>query len=170
MRLKQYFGSPTGWLEDNFIYTYCSGEYTWNNKLKSGEQPSIFQIDTPLFGTYSIDIEITNNDTTNNILQDIPNLGIIINGQNFNLGDICPDAWSYYAINPEDSVTLTATLDAMYYGGQIYSFGIDTSPLFGTPNDSDFSVRVISSDIFTGWMQRFSYTDVRVYDNGSWTS
>lgn len=170
MRLEQYFGSPTGWLEDNFIYTYCSGEYTWNNKLKSGEQPSIFQIDTPLFGTYSIDIEITNNDTTNNILQDIPNLGIIINGQNFNLGDICPDAWSYYAINPEDSVTLTATLDAMYYGGQIYSFGIDTSPLFGTPNDSDFSVRVISSDIFTGWMQRFSYTDVRVYDNGSWTS
>lgn len=166
MLLEQYYGSQTGWLDWNHIFTYSLGEYTWNGIRPSGEQPTAFQLDNSLMGTYSIDIEITNNDTIDT-LEGIPNLVILINNQNVSLSQICPDAWDYYAIDPEDSVTLTATLDAMNYGGHIDIFGVDTYALNGT---SDCSVRVISSDIFTGWMTRNDYADVKVYDNGSWTS
>lgn len=163
MLLENYFNSTSGWIESNYIYIYCSGEYTWNG----GEQPTIFQLDNPLTDpSYSIDIEITNNDTQN-LLHRIAELNVLINGQNVRLADICPDAYSHYTLLPEESVTLTATLDPMQYPGGIQSFGIDTGNLDGT---SDFSVRVVSFDIFTGWMQRGNYADVRVYDNGSWTS
>lgn len=171
MILENYYPSPTGWLESNYIYIYCSGEYTWNGIRPSGERPTTFYLDNPLTDpSYSIDIEITNNDTEN-ALQDIPNLTVLINGQNVRLGDICPDAYIYSTLMPEESANLTATLDtSQFMPSEIYQFGIDTGSLFGTPNDSDFSVRVISPDIFTGWMQRNNYTDIRVYDNGIWTS
>lgn len=170
MLVENYYPSPTGWLQSNYIYTYCLVEYTWHNKLAYGEQPTAFMLDNPLTDpSYSIDIEITNNDTTVNILERIPELVVLINGRNVQLGDICPEAYNYYLLYPGESVTLTATLDSMNYGGIIDIFGIDTGYLWGSPNDPDCSIRVISPDIFTGWMRRSDYKDVRVYDNGSWT-
>ena len=170
MLVENYYPSPTGWLQSNYIYTYYLVEYTWHNKLASGEQPTAFMLDNPLTDpSYSIDIEITNNDTTDNTLQGIPRLFVLINGQNVQLGDICPEAYSHYSLRPGESVTLTVTLDIMNYGGIIDRFGIDTGDLWSSPNDSDCSIRVISPAIFTGWMRRSDYKDVRVYDNGSWT-
>ena len=165
MMLEKYLNSTTGWLEDYYIYTYCLGEYTWHGIRQSGE-PTMFQLHDYLFDpSYSIDIVITNNDTEN-ALERIPDLIVLINGQDVRLDQICPDAYNYYMLNPEESVALTATLDNMQFGS-IFSFGIDTQDLWGS---TDFSVSVVSSDIFTGWLQRGNYTDIRVYDNGIWTS
>lgn len=167
MMLEQYFNSTTGWLGNDSIYTYCLDEYTWHGIRQYGEQPTIFQLPNPLPGpSYSIDIVITNNDTVNS-LENIPNLDIMINGQDVGLGQICPDAYNYYSLMPEESVTLTATLDTMRFGGIIYNFSLDVQSLWGS---TDFSVCVVSPDIFTGWMERNNYTDIRVYDNGVWTS
>lgn len=165
MDVNQYYNSTVGWLSSNGIHPYCLGEYTFNGPRPAGEN---FSLDNYLTDpSYSIDIEITNNDTID-LLQGIPDLVIIINGFDYRLSDFCPDAHNYYSIGPEDSVTLTATIVTQNVGGgYIQDFGINTNFFMGTEN---FSIRVISPDIFTGWMQRYDYGDVKEYDSnsGSW--
>lgn len=162
MDVNQYVNSTAGWISSNGMHPYCLGEYTFNGPIPMGVE---FYLDNYLSDpSYSIDIEITNNDTSNS-LQGIPDLEFLINGQNFRLSDFCPDAYNYFQIDPEDSVTLTATIDTQRTGGNIHNFGIYTGFLMGTEN---FSIRVISLDIFTGWMSITPYTTVKVYDSGSW--
>ena len=154
MVIRKYVDSTSGWTSGRYLIQYWLGECTWN-----GPEPHMnaFTLNSPLTDTsYSIDIEITNNDT-NNSLSGIPNLQIVMNSTRFPLSNLCPDAFDYSNIDPEDSVTLTATIEPGSVSGQLFTFGIETTNLSGTEN---FSIRVISSDIFTGWMQQYSLNKI----------